>query len=336
MAASPSRAATLTLDSDTVTATAFTDTATGAILSVDHGNTLTLSGVTIDGGPGATGMVENSGTISVAGTLSVEDLTLTGGGIVTLAGGTITGANGSSLTNENNTIYSSGVSTIGSGAPNILNFVNDTAGTIEVTGGTLTIKIDSQIVNHGTLEAVGTASQHATLQINVGSILNTGHIDILADGTLALNNPLTVTGGVTTGGLTLTGGGTVSMSGGTIAAAQSGETLNNVDNTIIGYGQIGTGSGSGIRLNIDNQTDGTIEASGVGDTLTIENFGGFNNAGILEAAAGATLQIHASTITNSGSITVDGTLAVDNPAEFRCDADARWHRHDDTQRRHDQ
>ena len=148
-----------------------------------------------------------------------------------------------------------------------------------------------------------------------------GTINLDTDGTLALNNPITVTGGitnngtvtggVTTGGLQLTDGGTVSMSGGTIAPAQSGETLNNVDNKIVGFGAIGTGSGSGLHLNVHNQAGGTIEASG--GTLTIKNFGNFNNAGTMKADLGATLDVHSGAITNSGNIHVQGVLALDNP-----------------------
>ena len=40
----------LTLDGDTVTGTTFADTASGATLAIDAGDTLTLSGVTIHGG----------------------------------------------------------------------------------------------------------------------------------------------------------------------------------------------------------------------------------------------------------------------------------------------
>ena len=40
----------LTLDGDTVTNTTFADTASGATLAIDAGDTLTLSGVTIHGG----------------------------------------------------------------------------------------------------------------------------------------------------------------------------------------------------------------------------------------------------------------------------------------------
>ena len=61
---------TLTLDNDTVTGTTFTDTASGAILSIDPTDTLTLSGVTIDGGTindGTGSTLATAATITIAG-----------------------------------------------------------------------------------------------------------------------------------------------------------------------------------------------------------------------------------------------------------------------------
>ena len=61
---------TLTLDNDTVTGTTFTDTATGAILSIDPADTLTLSGVTINGGTindGTGSTLATAATITVSG-----------------------------------------------------------------------------------------------------------------------------------------------------------------------------------------------------------------------------------------------------------------------------
>ena len=52
---------TLTLDDVTVTGTTFTDTASGAIIQIDDGTTLTLSGVAINGGTVNDGTVANTG-----------------------------------------------------------------------------------------------------------------------------------------------------------------------------------------------------------------------------------------------------------------------------------
>ena len=85
---------TLTLDNDTVTGTAFTDTASGAVLSLASGDTLTLDNVTVTGGAlnvasGATLNLNNTqlsdvtlsdlGTINVSGTSSIDHFKVVGG-----------------------------------------------------------------------------------------------------------------------------------------------------------------------------------------------------------------------------------------------------------------
>ena len=109
----------------------------------------------------------------------------------------------------------------------------------------------------------------------------------------------------------------MTLNGGTISGvlAQT-EQLVNFSNTIIGFGQIGTGASSGIDLKLDNQTGGIIEAVGDGQTLTIKNHQPVFNEGVLEAASGATLQINIGTINNSGNIQVYGTLAIAQPTTF--------------------
>ena len=57
---------TLTLDNDTVTGTTFTDTASGAIISIDPTDTLTLSGTIINGG------IINDGTSGSGGTITIK------------------------------------------------------------------------------------------------------------------------------------------------------------------------------------------------------------------------------------------------------------------------
>src|SRR5262249_28797901 len=149
-----------------------------------------------------------------------------------------------------------------------------------------------------------TVDSGATLQVNDSTVDNSG--------TIALNSSTLVldpSGGETT----LTGGGNVTLSGGTISGVLSQTvTLHNVDNVIAGTGQIGTGSASGIHLDLINA--GTIEVNAVG-TLKIENFGSFSNSGMLEATNGGTLQIHTDAIQNTGTIAIDANsaLQLDNP-----------------------
>ena len=273
--------------------------AAGAAITVASTATLQIDDATIT----------NSGTITVDGGLSVESLTLDGSGTVTLAGGSIGAANVTeTLINAGNTI--SGYGHIGYGQPAVLNLDNEAGGTIEASGAgqTLTIMINSEVTNAGKLVA-GTG---ATLQINVGGIYNTGQIDVLSGGTLALGFPLATNMGTVTGGLMLTGGGTLSLEGGTIAGVMNGETFKNVDNLIqsTGNSQFGTGS-SGEPLVVSNA--GTIEA--VSGTLTFKNHDPIDNqtTGVIKADAGATVQINVGTVNNHGNIDVLGTLALGEP-----------------------
>ena len=84
---------TLTLDNDTVTGTTFTDTASGAIISIDPTDTLTLSGVTINGGTindGTGSTLATAATITVSGTSKIENASLNNGGVTVDASQTLT------------------------------------------------------------------------------------------------------------------------------------------------------------------------------------------------------------------------------------------------------
>ena len=71
----------LTLDNDTVTGTTFTDTASGAVIQIDDDTTLTLSGVTIDGGTINDGTADGSGSIAVTGASTISNASLNNGGV---------------------------------------------------------------------------------------------------------------------------------------------------------------------------------------------------------------------------------------------------------------
>ena len=77
-----------------------------------------------------------------------------------------------------------------------------------------------------------------------------------------------------------------------ITGTVAGDTLDNIDNTISGYAELGNG-----LMTLKNEAKGTIEATG--GTLTIDT--GKNsivNIGLLEGVSGA-LQVQ-SAVTNSG------------------------------------
>jgi hypothetical protein len=123
------------------------------------------------------------------------------------------------------------------------------------------------------------------------------------------------------GSISLTGGGEIKLLGPTadnliIGVAGTGATLTNVDNTIIGSGQIGQGDG-----NLTFVNSGTVNATPLqeGDSgkILLDTGNTVFNSGILEATNGGTLDVQDSEIHNTGTgahgIIVDGTseLLVD-------------------------
>jgi hypothetical protein len=106
---------------------------------------------------------------------------------------------------------------------------------------------------------------------------------------------------------TLSGGGTVTLGGNGynyIYQNAGNLTLTNVDNTIQGYGWIGSG---GLALN--NQLQGTINANVSGSTLYLNGGGGIVNTGLLEATNGGTLAISNNVANAGGNITANGATS---------------------------
>src|SRR5262249_31066549 len=147
------------------------------------------------------------------------------------------------------------------------------AGTIDATGGTLTLTTGNTIENAGLLEA----TKGGTLDVQDAEIHNTGtgaH-GIFVDGTSELL--------VDTTTLKLTGGGHVSLASGSHITAElvdSGAivTLDNVDNTIEGAGHIGNGD---TRFAITNEAHGTIDADVSGAVLSIDTANQTGNSSTL-------------------------------------------------------
>ncbi len=270
-------------------------------------------------------------TLAISGNILLDD-----GGAIWLrpppspnpAANMIIGVGASTLTNVNNTIFGSGTIGTGDGA---LTLVNDAAGTIDALGGTLILDTGHTIDNSGILAAglvtavttalTGTATGSGTLQINdVGD--NAGLIEAAANGILDIKTDLiTWTGGTAIAGtngillelggtlevdvakLQLTGGGAVSLAGGAITGAASTDILDNVDNTISGYGTIGGGGLQIVNTNLIEATnDGTLVLSGT----TVTNFVGGTN-GTVHADSGSTVELDAATI-HGGNVTIAGAL----------------------------
>ncbi|MDE2603589.1 MAG: FecR domain-containing protein, partial [Bradyrhizobium sp.] len=207
---------TLTLDNVTVTGTSFCDTASGAAIQIDGGDTLKLSGVSITGGGfnvAANGLVQTSG-----------DVTLTNASVA-----------------------------------------ND--GTLEVTGGKLTItgagSVADSVANHG-----------GTIQIDGGAVLDLNVPD-------TQNVSFTGTGGelrIDTGSF-----------GGSIVGLAAGDQI---DLTTIGYGPGTTGtyvSNAGNTGGILTITDGT-------HSIALQLVGDYRNAhfaGSADSSGDTLITLHA-------------------------------------------
>jgi hypothetical protein len=117
---------------------------------------------------------------------------------------------------------------------------------------------------------------------------------------------------VSGGDVTLTGRGTLSMTGAMarVIGTEPGDRLLNVDNTIRGSGQIGYNT-----LSVVNE--GVVEASVPDMPLTIDpGEGGMVNTGTLRAANGATLGLKDGTFANSGLVDVQGGSRLEITGEF--------------------
>ena len=246
------------------------------LLEATLGGTLDVKDSEINNsGTGALGIV-----IDATSKLLVDaaSLALDGGGQVSLTASTITGAApsaGDELENVDNTI-------VGTGTISNIHLVNDAAGIIHVTGGTLVLNTGATIDNAGLLEATVSGE----LDVKDSEIDNSGAgtLGIVIDATSELL--------VDVASLTLDGGGQVSLIGGIITgqAASSGNELNNLDNTIVGTGTIS---------NIDLDNAGTIDATG--GTLILTTGTTIDNSGLLEATSGGTLDVKDGEINNSGT-----------------------------------
>ena len=248
----------MTLDNEakgTIEATVATLVAdTGANLIVNKGlmeavgGTLQVaSGLTNSG----TVLAGAAGDVIVAGAMTSTGLaealnggTLTVGGAISGASSTVTVAAGGTLVVDGGTLSGGTVS-------------NAAKGAIQVTtnGGTLA---DLALTNAGTLSIIGNPYSGKVATVNIA------------------------------GTVTLSGGGTVSMldvsglndASQEITASVVGATLDNVDNTISGYGTLGAG-----LLTLVNESKGTVEAA-IG-TLTADfTTVGMTNQGLMEANGG--------------------------------------------------
>ena len=251
----------------------------------------------------ASGLVitnETAGRIQAGGgNILIDNAFVNNAGVIDSAGGTLL-VNGNVL-NPNGTVAASGgILVLSQGTINTGTLVTANGGRIIGTAGAIqdvTIAAGAQvgawadqpygyplltmygrITNHGTLVASGDAAGGVWGELYAG-----GSIVLAGGGTVLLTDRT----GVTTGAKTYLGG--VSGVG----------AIDNLDNTITGYGQI-------YSVPLTNETQGVIEAAG--GTLTLSAQQVTTNAGLIEAVGG-TLDIRG-TIDNR----LGGTIAVGSDA----------------------
>ncbi len=234
-------------------------------------------------------VVTNSGLIEAT---SSGGLTIAGGTDVdSSSGGTVTGTGGPGVV-LNNATLTGGTLT----------------GLVQTSGGTNVLDgtAGKTLTNKGTVQV----NDNQALRLQ-GVISNTGSITLASGGNtteLFINSPT----------VTLQGGGQVVLNNhasNDILAAAAGNTLNNVDNTISGAGQLGDGTDMPL-LN-----GGTVNAN-QSNTLFV-NIGGAasTNTGLMEGTGSGGLVLQNGSYTNNGTVQAgDGSSVTYQPSAINANA----------------
>ena len=288
--------------------------ASGAVLTLDDDTTITGGQLGIQG----------SGKVDVETGSAGHGATFDGVSVTNYAannaidiGDTTLGA---ILTLDDNTIITGGTLKIGA--------LGEVAIEIGSSNNPSATFDDVNVQNSGTIQ-VDQQQQVADLVLTDGTIVSGGNLSIGSSGEVEIENG--GNGGVTFDGVTVTnnnivkvdagdtlsiadtvtlqGGGTVTLEAGShiaelLADTGSVVTLDNIDNTISGYGTFGSGDG---HFALTNELGGTIDATG--GTLTLDTGNTVSNAGTLEATSGATLEIVNGTVANTETIELNANGA---------------------------
>jgi len=278
---------TLTLDNDTVTGTTFADTASGATLAVDSGDTLTLQG----------GAAVSGGRLINAGTLDIESWSgaSLNGVAVTNTGGTIQVDNEWPWPLPAEPLVLAGGTTITGGKLEI----GSTNGEVVVetpAGATL---IDVAVTNGGPYGIQVAGDSILTLDdssVTGGTVTNDGAMSVDGGKTLTLSG-VTITGGTINDG-TGASVGTIVIAGSTTI---SGASLN--------HGGMTVDAGTALTLDNDHVTGTTFTDTASGATLQVD--GGktltLSGATIIGGAVDDGASGRAGTIEIAGSSTLEGS-----------------------------
>jgi hypothetical protein len=284
------------------------------------GSRLNVSAAVVDNGAGGTIVagkmsslaVQNAATFDNNGLVEANGGTVTFEGVSTFvnasilkatAGGSVTLGDVSTLTNSGTLeAASGGVLTLGQST------INNASGVI-LAGSGSTVEVQDRI-EFGSLMAAGSGQiklDSAYLYdvttrgtITVDSVTTRGSIDN--------TGVLVLTGGeIRTNGMILAGAGEVELNASSSIEAANYAFFDNLDNTIVGDGQI-AGSGS---FQFVNQVAGLIDAEGAASLMLGVSGNTVINAGTIACDSAAGL-VFGGALRNSGSILVDqGTMTAD-------------------------
>jgi len=259
---------------------------------------VTMAGNNFTGGNGSPTLILRQ-TVQGQGSFSLG-LSLANQSLINAVGGTLA-MQPNSLTNTSTMEASSG---------GILAFTNGVATAYNNTGGTIkalnggTVQMENGIYTGGTLTTVGTGVIQASASAVLNNLTNSGTLQVLSANDATLQNTITNIGTIQvpnstlfmTGNVTLTGAGSVIMSG-----SSSLHPLNGAgDSLTITSPQLIHGSGTIFELPVTNQ--GNIDADSAGKTLFLAG-STTTNTSTLEASGGGILQIdNDNTVNNVGGV----------------------------------
>ncbi len=297
--------------------------ATGGVLTVDTGKNSIVN----------IGLLEG-----VGGALQVQSAVTNSGMITTGAGGSV---------DLNAAVTNTGVVSAAAGGTITLRAALSGATSITKIAAASTLVLDGGVLQGGTVSNAATGSINVTTKggaLQTITVANAGTLRVIGNGAGFTNKVPNSVATLHVGGVvTLSGGGTVSLFDGAgfglavtevITGTVAGDTLDNIDNTISGYGQLGNG-----LMTLKNEAKGTINATG--GTLTVDTGknsvvnkhlieatsgvldlrSNVTNAGGTIVATGATVELDGITVSNGilsssagGAIQVIGTATLDGTA----------------------
>jgi len=271
----------------------------GTLTTADQGGTLHLTNGEITGG----GLIEARD----GGVVEIKNVQISNASFSTVGDGVIVDLAQSTFTNLTNAGEFEVI-----GDVTFAGFMSNTAGATLDNQGSVAISAGTQLINSGSLSNAsalihnGTLDNYGTLALNAGSTFdNTGGVVNNHDGGV-IDLEIVLSSGPALGAINLNAGSTLNS-----FAQLSTDAL----------ADINWGSGSTIQLfaGIDSASavnilaDRTLNNMG---TLGVESRGALRNEGILSNKDGATMNINASVLANTGTLINTGRLALNTGSIF--------------------